>query len=130
MTMKWQIRYQGRIWEFDDTKLSMPEARLQKRISGGMTPVAAERARQELDPDALSAALAIARKRAGLPLEEAIVVADDDEEIDVIKVAEGSVAAGLAAATPAEDEAAEIVRAEVADEPAEATPKRARKTAN
>lgn len=114
--MKWQIPYQGRTWEFDDSRLTFSEARMQKRITAGLTPTAADRARHELDPEALIAALVIARKRAGLPVEEAALIDSDiDDELivgDEAGVADLTVEVAEAVPTPAEDEAAkEVIRA-------------------
>lgn len=120
--MKWILPYQGRDWVFDDSRLTAGEARLQKRLCGGSTPSAAGTARFELDPDALVAALVIARKRAGLPIEEAVSI--DDDELDLTAVAEATekaakVRVAVAIEPDAVDEPAdEIVRADVEFDPA------------
>jgi hypothetical protein len=125
--MRWILPYQGRYWEFDDSRLTAAEARLQKRLTGGSTPSVAGASRFELDPDAVVAALVIARRRAGLSVEEAVSI--DDELLDLTAVAEATEAAVKAARAPGggvEDD--EIVRAEpFGDEP---VTKRARKTAS
>jgi hypothetical protein len=106
--LKWQLPYQGRTYEFDDARLTAAEARLQKRLCGGATPTQASASRFELDPDALVAALVIARKREGLPLDEALSV--DDEALDLAAVGEATEAAMKAAVpTPAQDAAAEEI---------------------
>lgn len=83
--MKWQIPYAGETYEFDDVRLTASEARLQKRLTDGMTPVAAENARAQLDPDAWVAALAIARRRIGLDAEAAVDI--DGDELDLMAAA-------------------------------------------
>lgn len=124
--MKWILPYQGRDWEFDDARLTAGEARLQKRVTGGSTPSAAGASRFELDPDALVAALIIARRRAGLPIEEAASI--DDELLDLSAVGEATEAAAKAAHTPAV-EAAGVVEGEVVGGDGDApSPKRTRKT--
>lgn len=80
--MKWTTLYAGERYTFDDERLTASEARLQKRITDGMSPVAAERARFELDPDAWLAALVIGRRRIGLDVAAAMDV--DAEEIDLM----------------------------------------------
>lgn len=80
--MKWTTLYAGERYTFDDERLTAAEARLQKRITDGMSPVAAERARFELDPDAWLAALVIGRRRIGLDVAAAMDV--DAEEIDLM----------------------------------------------
>lgn len=125
--MKWQIPYAGKTWEFDDSRITASEARLQKRLCGGATPSVANASRFELDPDAIVAGLAIARRRAGLPVDEAIVI--DDEELDLTAVmdATAEAAKGATTPTPEQDEAAAVVLAEAGEfEPA---PKRTRKSA-
>ena len=86
--MKWAIPYGGELWEFDDTRMTASEARLQKRITEGMTPTQATRARFELDPDVFVAALVIARRRAGLELDEALAI--DDEALDLTAIADAT----------------------------------------
>lgn len=98
--MKWIIPYQGRNWVFDDARITASEARLQKRITGGATPAAAGGQRFELDPDVFVAALAIARKRAGLELAEAISI--DDDELDLTAIVEATEEAIKATHTPIE----------------------------
>lgn len=80
--MKWTTLYAGERYTFDDERLTASEARLQKRITDGMSPVAAERARFELDPDAWTAALVIGRRRIGLDPAAAMDV--DADEIDLM----------------------------------------------
>jgi hypothetical protein len=89
--MKWQIPYEGKTWEFDDERLTASEARIQKRLTDGMTPVRAEAARMEGDPDVLIAALVIARVRAGVDREEALVV--NDELVDLVAITDATNAA-------------------------------------
>jgi hypothetical protein len=96
------LPYQGRDWEFDDSRLTAAEARLQKRLCGGSSPSIAGASRFELDPDAVVAALVIARKRAGLPLEEAASI--DDDALDLTAVAEATEKAAKAAHTPVAEE--------------------------
>ncbi|QJY46652.1 hypothetical protein [Pseudonocardia broussonetiae] len=80
--MKWLIPYAGETFTFDDERLSASEARLQKRITVGMAPFVAERAREQMDPDAWVAALVIGRLRSGL---DAIAAADiDADEVDLM----------------------------------------------
>ncbi|WP_103381942.1 hypothetical protein [Pseudonocardia dioxanivorans] len=84
ISMKWQIPYDGRTWEFDDARVTASEARLQKQLTGGLSPTAADAARLGLDPDAWIAALVIARRRAGLEPEEATAVDDARFELGAI----------------------------------------------
>ena len=79
--MKWQTPYQGQTYEFDDSRLSASEARLQKRVTAGMSPVEAERARGDLDPDAWIAALLIGMRRAGRDVDATTVIAADDVDL-------------------------------------------------
>lgn len=115
--MKWILPYAGQDWVFDDSRITASEARLQKRLCGGATPSVAAASRFELDPDAIVAALVIARRRAGLPVDEAIVVDDDDLDLTAVADATAEAAKGGTVAEPAEPEADE--------EPA---PKRTRKS--
>ncbi|AEA27926.1 hypothetical protein Psed_5799 [Pseudonocardia dioxanivorans CB1190] len=101
--MKWQIPYGDRTWEFDDYRITASEARLQKRITAGLTPTAADTAREEMDPDAWVAALAIARRRAGLPLDEAIAIDDERFELGDILDTTTSVLQARAAEVAAKD---------------------------
>lgn len=80
--MKWTTEYAGETYTFDDLRLTASEARLQKRITDGMSPAGAERARFELDPDAWVAALVIGRRRIGLDVAAALDV--DADEIDLM----------------------------------------------
>jgi hypothetical protein len=79
--VKWQIPYQGRTWEYNDERITASEARLQKRLTGGLLPAQADRARQEMDPDAWVAALVIARRRSGMEPDEAAAVDADLVEL-------------------------------------------------
>lgn len=81
--MKWTTEYAGETYTFDDARLTASEARLQKRITDGLSPAAAERARFELDPDAWVAALVIGRRRIGLDVAAALDV--DADEIDLME---------------------------------------------
>lgn len=101
--MKWQIPYGGRTWELDDSRITASEARLQKRLTGGLSPVAADAARTELDPDAWFAGLAIARKRTGLAIEEAVAI--DDEQLNLGDILDTTTAAYAAEAKAAKDKA-------------------------
>lgn len=96
--MKWQIPYAGETYVMDDARLTASEARLQKRITDGLRPAAADVARQEMDPDAWVAALVIARRRIGLEVGDALDV--DADEIDLMACMEATVAA--AAQEPSE----------------------------
>lgn len=82
--MKWQIPYNGRDWEFDDQRLTLTEASLQKRLAGGGTPADIEERRLGRDGDAWLAALVIARRRAGLSPEEALDV--DGDRFDLMRI--------------------------------------------
>lgn len=78
---KWLIPYGDRTWEFDDTRLTASESRLHKALTGGLSPLAGERARFELDGDAWVAALVIARRRTGMSADDASRV--DADEVDL-----------------------------------------------
>lgn len=105
--MKWVLPYQGRNWVFDDSRITASEARLQKRITGGATPATAGAARFELDPDAFVAALAIARRRAGLDLAEAVAIDDDDFDLTaIVEATEAAVKAEQAGSDKAQGEPA------------------------
>lgn len=112
--MKWHIPYAGETYEFDDARLTASEARLQKRVTGGMSPVDAERAREELDPDAWVSALAIARLRIGLDAAAAVDI--DGDEVDLMAAASAT-RSGLEA-----EPAAPKPRRRKAAEPADAEP--------
>jgi hypothetical protein len=75
--VKLYVPYQGREYVFDDSRLTHSEARLQKRVTGGMTPIAAEEARQGLDPDAWLAVLLIGMRRAGQETDPDEINGDD-----------------------------------------------------
>lgn len=95
--MKWQIPYAGETYEFDDVRMTASEARLQKRITGGLSPNAAEKARlEQLDGDAWLAALVIARVRIGLTTEDAADI--DLDELDLMLIPGATQAAVDAAA--------------------------------
>lgn len=83
--MKWQIPYAGEVYEFDDMRLTGSEARLQKRITGGLTPAEAEEKRLQRDEEAWLAALAIARRRIGMSADDAVDVDMDLLELFDIK---------------------------------------------
>ena len=114
--MKWVCPYQGTDWVFDDDRLTATEARIQKRLTEGMTPVQADQARQDADPDALVAALVIARRRAGLDPVEAAQV--DPDEFDVVE-ALGSTLEAAQEAMRAPREAKPARRARRAPKPVE-----------
>lgn len=63
--MKWHIPYDGREWIFDDSRVTASEARLQKRVTGGLAPAEADQRRNVLDDDAWTAGLLIAMRREG-----------------------------------------------------------------
>ena len=104
--MKWYLPYghgdDVETFEFDDARLTAAEARIQKRITEGATPTRADQLRMEGDPDALTAALVIARRRAGVPDLQAVQV--DADALDIVAVIEATFAAAKNAAEPAEDE--------------------------
>lgn len=98
--MRWRIPYAGEIYEFDDSRLTRAESILQKRLTGGLSPVATERARlDQLDDDAWLAALVIARRRIGLSDEAAEDINDD--EFDVLAIPVATQAAVAAETKPA-----------------------------
>jgi hypothetical protein len=80
--VRWRIPYDGREGDFEDTRMTAGEAALQKRLTGGATPTAADALREELDPDAWVAALTIARRRAGLDEHEATDLDLDRFDLD------------------------------------------------
>jgi len=84
--MKWLIPYAGKVWTYDDSKLTASEARVQKRITDGQLPAQADQARMQLDPEAWVAALVIARRRAGLAADVALDV--DADEVDLMDAME------------------------------------------
>lgn len=79
--MKWLIPYAGETYTFDDEHISVSEARVQKAITDGMRPSAAEEARQEMDPDAWVAALVIARRRIGMAPADALDINVDEVDL-------------------------------------------------
>lgn len=110
--MKWQIPYRGETYVFDDARLTASEARLQKRITDGMSPMTAEQARGLMDPDAWVAALVIARRRSGLDADAALDI--DADEVDLMACMHATRVAG-------EAEVAELRAAAQAIDPESAT---------
>lgn len=102
--MKWQIPYAGDVLVFDDDHITASEARLQKRLTGGMAVTEAENKRMQLDPDAWVAALAIARRRGGMEADEAVDIDLDQLELLAImeRTREAVIAEREADAPPAE----------------------------
>lgn len=97
--MKWLIPYAGKVWTYDDSKLTAAEARVQKRITNGQLPAQADQARMQLDPEAWVAALVIARRRAGLTADVALDVdADDVDLMDAVELTMKDLQAQAAAA--------------------------------
>jgi hypothetical protein len=92
--VKWLIPYAGETYTFDDEHISVSEARVQKAITDGMRPSAAEEARQEMDPDAWVAALVIARRRIGMEPADALDINVD--EVDLMACMAATRAAGHA----------------------------------
>jgi predicted nucleic acid-binding protein len=82
--VKWHIPYAGEVLVFDDGRITASEARLQKRITGGMSVIEAENKRLELDPDAWIAALAIARRRGGVTADEAVDI--DLDQLELVQI--------------------------------------------
>jgi hypothetical protein len=82
--VKWQIPYAGDVLVFDDDRITASEARLQKRLTGGMAVTEAENKRMELDPDAWIAALAIARRRTGMNADEAVDI--DLDQLELLQI--------------------------------------------
>lgn len=110
--MKWLTEYAGETYIFDDARLMASEARLQKRITAGMSPAAAERARFELDPDAWISALVIGRRRSGL---DEVAAADvDADKFDLMACMAATTKAGLAEQAQAKAEPEPDVDAEPA----------------
>lgn len=100
--MKWFIPYAGETYEFDDARMTASEARLQKRLTDGLSPNAAERARlEQLDGDAWLAALVIARLRLGLSTEDAADIDLDEFDLMLIPGATQAAAVADAEAKPA-----------------------------
>lgn len=131
MEIKWRIPYQGKTWVFDEARLTGSEARLQKQLTGGLTPNAADAARLERDGDAFTAALAIARKRDGVPVAEAVMVDPDGFDVnDIVRATEAAYAAERAPEPVGGVPGDEIVRTVELDDAEPVAPKtRARKTA-
>lgn len=96
---RWLIEYDGAQVEFDDKRLLLGEAQLQKALVGGdCTPVRAERLRLDRDPDAWLAALVIGRWRTGMSKDEALAV-------DVMKCDLMALTAPTAADEPSTEQA-------------------------
>lgn len=103
--MKWLIPYQGQTWTFDDDRITSSEARIQKRITGGLLPAQADAARAQMDPDAWESALAIARLRSGMDREKALAIDSDDLELTACMTATREAGeAELRAARQADDD--------------------------
>lgn len=122
-TTKWQIPYQGTVYVFDDASITASEARLQKRMTRdplagtpGLTPAEADEKREQLDPEPWVAALAIARRRAGLATEVAVDINGDDLDLMDILTRTRLMYEGLLAARRAEA-AAESAPATAEPEP-------------
>jgi hypothetical protein len=121
--VKWYLPYgtgdDVETFEFDDSRLTAAEARLQKRLTEGATPTKADALRLEGDPDALTAALVIARRRAGLDDMTAVQV--DADALDIVAVIEATFDAAKKAVKAAHDEPKPPRRtrrtAKAADEP-------------
>ena len=111
------LPYQGKTWEFDDSRITASEARTQKRLTGGATPTQASAQRFELDPDALVAALVIARRRAGLSAEDAAVVDADDLELTAVAEATERAAGGNRSEQSEQSEQSERSEADPVSEP-------------
>ncbi|MBW0088230.1 hypothetical protein I4I73_03245 [Pseudonocardia sp. KRD-184] len=118
--MKWKIPYAGEVYEFDDARLTATEARLQKRLTAGLSPNAAERARlDDLDGDAWIAALVIARTRIGMSTEDAAKL--DLDEFDLMSILSATRAADASDAKPAKTRTRKTAAAPApAEEPAPA----------
>jgi hypothetical protein len=103
--VKWRIPYAGEVLVFDDGRITASEARLQKRLTGGLSVTKAENERMELDPDAWVAALAIARRRAGMSVDEAIDIdLDQLELVQIMDVTREAVLAEREAAAPRDEQ--------------------------
>lgn len=110
--MKWLMEYAGKVWTYDDSRLTASEARVQKRITDGLLPAQADQARMQLDPEAWVSALVIARRRSGLAPDVALDV--DADELDLMD------AIALTSADLEAERAAQVKRQAEADEPAQA----------
>lgn len=97
--MRWILPYDGIDWFYDDGRRpTVYEAQLMMQVSGGLFGDALEQALAQENPNAWLAALVVARKRAGLPIDRARKVNADLLEM------EDCITATLAEAQRAKDE--------------------------
>jgi len=101
--MIWLIPYKGTTYKYDDARVNASEARLAKRISGGLAPVELERRRWLLDPDAWLAALAVAMRRAGSDATSDEIDLDELVLTDIVDTSTAAARAALAAAESSDE---------------------------